>query len=619
MRDGSRARRTSQCLALALRSLPAPRCLARSALVWQHPAVALISPKLKEALRGEGAPAAGILAVVLCLFSDVVFGGRVFYDRDIHLEWYSQMEGFVRAVAAGGWPLWDRTIAFGQSLLADPSSEVVYPPTWLNLVLEPWDFYTWFVIGHTLFTGIGMFLLASRLAGSRLAAFAAAGVWMSSGPLLSLVNVWHHFAGACWIPWVVLLALRAVEALDLAATLIWGLAQAFQIFAGSAEMAALGIAASAFLVGAGLSWRPFAGRKARAASLRILLALAVACGLSAVLWMPTLDVLLRSSRAGLSEAVRTMWSVPPLGLLRILAPWSYTDLPLLARWQERLFDQAPPFLPSLYLGLPTVALVLGVAAAPRGTRWRVAALLFAGALALALGPHTPLYGLAVRLAPPLAIFRYPSKVMLLAAFAWSLLVAAGTRGWSLGSAARRPEGVLGLGFAGAGLAGLGFWLVMQPQTLARLLEPPPWLEPLPSMAEALGIGFVRSGLAAVAVAALLLGRRERAGDWRVLAVVGAGLVDLVFAHRTLNLTTRRELVAFRPPILEGLANPDHQRLYVYEYFLSPGKSRRYLGRDEPYVISMPGGETPSAEVRVLSQRLYPFPPVAARTMFSSAM
>ena len=570
-----------------------------------------LSPKGVTAFP-KAAPVAGVLALVVALFSNVVLEGRVFYDRDIHLEWYSQMEGFVRAVAAGSWPLWDRTIGFGQSLLADPSSEVIYPPTWLNLVMAPWSYYTWLVVGHSLFTGLGMLLLARRLTGSRLAAFAAAGVWMSSGPLVSLVNVWHHFAGACWIPWVVFLALRAVEAEAMGTTLVWGLAQALQIAAGSAEMAALGIAASIFLLGAGAPFRPFARGPARVASLRILIALSVAFGLSAVLWMPTLDVLLRSSRAALGEGMRTMWSVPPLGALRILLPWSYTDLPLLARWQQSLFDQAPPFLPSLYLGLPTVGLVLGVAVAPRATRWWMAAILLAGGLVLALGSHTPVYGLAVRLLPPLAIFRYPSKVMLLVAFAWSLLVAAGIRGWTEGPRTRPPSGTPALMVAGAGLAALGSWLVARPEVLAPLLDPPPWLEPLPAMSAGLGIGFVRSGLAALAVALLLRSAGKRAGDWRLAAVVVVSLGDLVFAHRTLNLTTRRELVSFRPPILEDLVNPDHQRLYVYEYFLSPGASRKYLGRDDAYVISAPPGAPPGPDLKVLSQRLYPFPPVAAR-------
>ena len=62
-----------------------------------------------------------LLGVGVFLFPGAVFRGEAFYDRDIHLEWYSQVEGFVRAVASGAWPVWDNTIGFGESMLADPS------------------------------------------------------------------------------------------------------------------------------------------------------------------------------------------------------------------------------------------------------------------------------------------------------------------------------------------------------------------------------------------------------------------------------------------------------------------------------------------------------------------
>jgi len=566
-----------------------------------------------QAWRTSSGPAlAGLVALVVALFSGVIFGGRVFYDRDIHLEWYSQIEGFVRSVATGAWPVWDDTIAFGQPLLADPSAQIAYPPTWLNLLVQPWDYYRIFVVGHCLFTAVGMLRLARHLKSSSLAAFAAAGVWTVCGPLLSLVNVWHHFAGACWIPWVVLAALCAVSSPGLAAALFWGAAQGMQILAGSADMAALGVVASGILIGGRIDWRAPPGRAVLNAGGRVLVAGAVAAALSAVLWMPTLEVLLRSARAALPEAQRSKWSVPLLGFARTLLPVIPVDLPWSDSWAARLFDSVPPFLPSLYLGLPTLVLVVVSRKSPDRGLWRATAIVFVGALAVALGRHAPFYGLAVRLLPPLAIFRYPSKVMLLAAFAWALLVAFGVDA-AKGAPERRTRRLWGaLGLAGAMVATLGVWLLVRPEAVASMLHPPPWTQPLALLSWPLASGLVRAGVCLVLAAGLLVGGR---GRWRRLGVVGAVgvcLVDLVGAHRSLNLTTSRELVTFRPPILEGLTNRDHQRLYTYEYFLTPGSSQRYLGRDDPYVIANRPGQTLTPELKVLSQRLYPFPPVAGR-------
>jgi hypothetical protein len=99
-----------------------------------------------------------------------------------------------------------------------------------------------------------------------------------------------------------------------------------------------------------------------------------------------------------------------------------------------------------------------------------------------------------------------------------------------------------------------------------------------------------------------------------LVVVG----DLVAAHRHLVPTAPGELLAFRPPALAALGVPDRTRLYVYEYFLSPGSSRRYLGRDDPYVLGPSRGSLPRERAQVLSQRLYPFPPSAGRWGFEGS-
>ena len=57
------------------------------------------------------------------------------------MVWLPQVESFVRGVATGSWPLWDTYSGLGRPLLADPRAEILYPPTWLNLVLRPATYY----------------------------------------------------------------------------------------------------------------------------------------------------------------------------------------------------------------------------------------------------------------------------------------------------------------------------------------------------------------------------------------------------------------------------------------------------------------------------------------------
>ena len=102
--------------------------------------------------------------------------------------------------------------------------------------MPPTTYYTLFVFGHLLFSALGVRALGLALGVSRAGALVAAVLWMLSGPLLSLVNVWHHFAGAAWIPWVLLAADRAVTRGRRGDTVRWGVAMAAQVLAGSADM-----------------------------------------------------------------------------------------------------------------------------------------------------------------------------------------------------------------------------------------------------------------------------------------------------------------------------------------------------------------------------------------------
>jgi hypothetical protein len=141
------------------------------------------------------------LALGLWIFRGSLLFGGVFFKRDIHLVWLPQVEGIVRVVSSGSWPVWDPSPAFGQPLLADPSAMLLYPLTWLNLLVRPWVYYPLFAAAHLVFTAFGMRVLARDLGLSGAASLAAAIAWALSGPYLSLVDVTQHYAGASWMPW----------------------------------------------------------------------------------------------------------------------------------------------------------------------------------------------------------------------------------------------------------------------------------------------------------------------------------------------------------------------------------------------------------------------------------
>src|SRR4029453_13860763 len=110
---------------------------------------------------------------------------RPLFLRDTTTAWLPQAESFVHCLGEGSLPLWDPYAAFGRPLLADPRAAVLYPFTWLNLVLGPAAYYALFAIAHVALGGLGAFRLARLFGLSHPAALTAAGVWMAGGPFLS--------------------------------------------------------------------------------------------------------------------------------------------------------------------------------------------------------------------------------------------------------------------------------------------------------------------------------------------------------------------------------------------------------------------------------------------------
>ena len=530
------------------------------------------------------------------------------------MVWWPQVEAFVRCVAAGSWPVWDPSRGFGQPLLADPSSQILYPLTWLNLVMPSWAYYTLFAVMHLVWSGMGMGALARQLGVGPLGAFLASVVWTVSGPFLSLAQLYHHFASAAWLPWVFLAGYRLLETRRLRDAVVCALAMAAQTLAGSADMAALTLLAlGLYGLVCRLDWRRPLGPANRSMLLFGALAFVLAAGVTATLWLPTLDLATRSARWGLPTEDRTTWSVHPFALVELVLPFSLNTVRTLSPFIAEIVYPKGPWLASLYFGGPAVLLTLwGARVAP--TRLRGFLLgLGGGSVLFALGSHTPFYRLMVLLLPSLQIFRYPVKAMILTAFAWSLLVGFGLQGWRT---PRTPGGIPWRQLTSSLL------LLLAGTTVLLGTRAVPWL--LPGMGagqdperiiETISGGLTWAGaMSSLAIAlALFRGNRIPAKPWMTVGVVAVVVGDLVGAQRALHPAAPRALATTRPAVLEVLGRTPDTRLFVYDYSLATkNQFRRGNTFANWYELArLPVGFTPH-EGLVFGVQMYLNPPTAGR-------
>ncbi len=555
--------------------------------------------------RGDWPVAGALVLMAVILFWRAALGGQTLFERDVHLTWYTAITAAVQAVKGGHWPFWNPAVSFGQPLWADANAQLLYPLTWLNLLMPPLTYYTLYVLLHVSATGFGMHLLSRELGASRLGAFTAAAVWMLSGPLLSTVNMPNQLGGAALLPWAVLAGVRALSVDGARGALWWSAVAAGQILAGSPE--ALLMAAVATLA---LALRPGAAG-ARTVARRLLrtggLAAVLAVLISAAQWLPALGVARDSVRWRLAGEARAYWSVHPAVLLQAVLPTSLAELAASPALNQLLFEAREPLLHSVYLGLASVPLVLAALAGGGRLRLLLGSLVLLAGL-FALGRHTPFYEALLTVCPPLTRLRYPSKALLLAAFAWALLAGRGLdawrtvhrRRWTLVAAAAAMALAIGFAAAAAFLTAGAAVPQPRPETL------------LPAVLGSLARHGVVAGVSALfvlaAAARYLLGPAPRPA-WVALLSLGP-IVDLFAAHLGLNPTAPHALLGHRPPLADFANESPEPRLFVDDY-LVPGRSARYLGRSDPYRIDKAPQGWSVAAARALALRLYIFPPSGA--------
>jgi len=534
-------------------------------------------------MPGSSAPrplhaALATVGVAALLYPGALFRGEAFFERDLHLDWYPRMAALGRAVAEGAWPLWEPGLGFGQPLLADPSAQVLYPLTWVWLLL-PWSIaYTAFVLVHLFVALFGAARLAARFGAGRAGSWAAGLAFVLSGPVQSALNLWNHFPGTAWMPWVLLAFIAASRNPSIRTALALAGAVALQILAGSADLCAMTLALGCGLAGLHLLRPP---RRRRTAGFAACLAgVALAVALTCALWWPAADVVSRSARRDLPKDVREAWSLPGPGLARLAVPLDPARVPFEPSTWSALYDRpAQPLLYSLYLGLTPLGLALLALIARSGSR---RALLLAGvaaaAVLFAMGPHGPLYEAACALLPPLRIFRYPSKAAIPAALAIALLAGLGVRTLARAGSRRWAAALLVV------LASAGSVLVVERFHAASTPAP------FAGAALALVLAFSGAGLST---------RLAR------LAALTLLVADLVEAHRELNATAPAVLVTEPPAVVAELRREDGRRIYAWDYVRPEGTAERLLGRPDAYrpLAGPPGLDHRAVEVMAQRQLL----------------
>ncbi len=376
--------------------------------------------------------------------ASAVLAGHDTLSHDYPAFWW----GWSEAREQGLLPLWNPSWLGGLPFIASQTFMPFYPPNWLGRWLPfPLAFNIQYPL-HLILAAAAMAWACRRRGLGWWAAGLGALAWGMSGHLATLVGPGHiqKLQTLAWLP-LVATGLRELAGRHPRRGLLpLGLGLALQITAGHLQIVYLSLAAGALEALAVLVARLIGSRSgAKHLSQNILhagIAFAIALGLSAVFWVPTVEFAGLSNRQGaLSWEDATRGSLPPEEVFEFALPRLLGDSlnngrgQYLGRYGESSPGADPILLPervvSDYVGAGALLFALLGLLLPGRRRMAAGFLaLAAGALVLSMGKYLPWgsYQWALNWIPGLSHFRSPSTMMALLSYGIALAAAIGVDG-----------------------------------------------------------------------------------------------------------------------------------------------------------------------------------------------
>src|SRR5208282_4116089 len=264
-----------------------------------------------------------LVASLVGMFWRVVFTSAMFFYRDVYNYTFPSARFIHDLCRQGFLPYWNPYLNYGQPVLANPNLLFFYPFT-LLIVLLPIDIaFTMHFLVHFAWTGIGVYVLARSWGQTSGGAFFAALVFMFSGPVLSLGDLYNESACAAWIPWALLVTDRALESPRLRPWIMLIVIFSFQWLAGEplTLLATFGLCFAYAFYRRGAWCKLWSKPNLRVLAIFFLVGAGMML-LCAAQFLPASDLLSQSRRGlqGLRFRETANWAVNPFSLPEMIVP-----------------------------------------------------------------------------------------------------------------------------------------------------------------------------------------------------------------------------------------------------------------------------------------------------------
>lgn len=349
-----------------------------------------------------------MLAVFILYFFPLIFEGNILVYGDIAHFAYPMKWYLWKTWKLGEWPFWYPNIFHGTPLLPLMHPGVFYPPSAFFLLKDFILAFNSYFLFHHLVLMFSVYALSRYWGVSKSASVFSAITALLGGYFLSLSSNYNQFHSVVWFPLVLLFYQKYIEEKRTGCLLIVSILLAFQVLAGGPESAVLSVLT---IYASSLFWMKGEGYVEK--TCKIVAAVVLSLGLSAIQWIPTYHFLEHLTRGeGVSFSHSTERSLELRSLADMILP--ETSQPFFNREKE----ERRVFLKSIYMGLiPLFILLTGVMHFRKDLFARFWIITFVAGVFFAFGRNNPMYFYIYSWVPFFDMLRFPPKFLFLSAFA----------------------------------------------------------------------------------------------------------------------------------------------------------------------------------------------------------
>ncbi|MDI6752617.1 MAG: YfhO family protein [bacterium] len=502
--------------------------------------------------------------LILIVLYEPFFLNKAFFYGDMGRYFYPIKHLTLSFIKEGIFLLWNPYLFCGTPLLANPQSQILYPPSILLYIAGPCLGLNLFIFFHLLLAGFSTYLLARQMGLEHPSSFLACLVYTFSGWLISTIDILIAFSSSAWIPIIFYLWLRSVSSLRYT---IWtGIAIGLQILAGepliSYATILLLVIHSIYLIFS--ERRYYQSRK---------LILVVLIGIAITLFqlIPFLQLALESTR--LSHKVHsTSWSFSPFEMTRFIIPSAFGN-PIGATHEVTTLFGGQSWLKSPYLGIIPFLLILLAFKERKPPFFLLSLVIF---LLFSFGGYTPIYKFIQSL-PFFSLLRYPVKFIsiftligaILSGFGFSILIK------------KRNSSFFFIPFLL--VLGLAFFLFLSKDIIISNLKMDDatssvWVANL--LQDTIFISIILFG------AGILFFIKEKIkNSIFVLALFLLVLFDLFFFQKRILLTTEPEIFQFETKNIKFLKEKE-DRLYISPLIMEKSIAQKGSSHEESFMKNL---------------------------------